>query len=295
MIQKFQNGRVVNPKLYNPELYKQYVAKNGYATHFGGSNTYVPGFYVYYDEGSRKLIFHQNPYPYKVEHSNSEYGGTSFIYDKSGQNIIDVVPYGSIREVAPKQTLEGYTDKYGRYVPAKQDMKSKRYWEIDPNRVMKDPLDYNRIGKKRVIKKQYGGNTPRQSGSLSWWGREFKNLFRGIVENRKPSEYDSTTQTFKGDGAELKGGNFGGSGGGSEWPKPEPKIKPKKKLLEPIFSVETETFNDAFADARKKGKPTFWFNGKLYNTKLGGGAEAQKAGAQRRRISGIRIHGALPE
>ena len=144
------------------------------------------------------------------------------------------------------------------------------------------------------MKVQYFQNG-RKVGSLPWWGREIKNLFRGIIENRKPSEYDPTTQTFKGDDAELKGGSFGGSGGGSEWPKPELKRKSEKKLIEPIISIKTETFNDAFAEARKKGDTTFWFNGKLYNTKLGGGAEAQKAGAQRKRISGIRIHGVIPE
>lgn len=291
-IQKFQYGKAVNPKLYDTNQYKQYIKEHG-SDFVNGFNSYVPGFYVYYNNAEDRLKFYRNPYPYKVEHSAGSY---SKLYDKTGTKVIDIVPYGSVVEITPEQSLDAYTDKYGRYVPAKPDMKSKRFWEIDKNKV------------RRYNKKKYGGTlqpyVQRFKGGkvisnitegLAWWGREFKNLFRGITENRKPSEYNSTTQTFKGDGAELKGGNFGGSGGGGEWPKPESKIRPEKKLLEPIFSIETETFNDAFADARKKGKPTFWFNGKLYNTKLGGGAEAQKAGAQRRRISGIRIHGALPE
>lgn len=54
--------------------------------------------------------------------------------------------------------------------------------------------------------------------------------------------------------------------------------------------IIASTSNNIRSDVNK---PTFWFNGKLYNTKLGGGA--QKAGAQSRRISGIKIHDALPE
>ena len=99
------------------------------------------------------------------------------------------------------------------------------------------------------MKVQYFQNG-RKVGSLPWWSREIKNLFRGIIENHKPSEYDSTTQTFKGDGVELKDGSFGGSGGGSEWSKPELKRKSEKKLIEPIISIKTETFNDAF-DVRR--------------------------------------------
>lgn len=196
-----------------------------------------------------------------------------------GKNVIDVLPYGSIREVAPKQDGHGYTDQYGRYIPALPDLKSKRYWELDPKLIKRG----------NVKKHQSGGRTQYEIGSLPWFGREVKNLFRGIIEGRKPSDYDPRTQTFRGDGVKLQGGNFGGGGGGS-WPTPQYAPKPDKPLLVPI--VMQRSFNDAYAEARRKGQSTFWFNGRLYNTKRGGGSEAQKAGSRRFEVTKV---GAMPE
>lgn len=132
-------------------------------------------------------------------------------------------------------------------------------------------------------------------GSLPWWGKEIKNLFRGIEENRKPSEYNPATQTFKGDEAELKGGSFGGSGGGASWSTSTRKSKPKKPLDIPIVDIQTETFNNAFTEARQQGKKTFWFNGKLYNTNLGGGPGTWEAGQRRKRIKNVNTYGVIPE
>lgn len=144
------------------------------------------------------------------------------------------------------------------------------------------------------MKVQYFQNG-HKVGSLPWWGREIKNLFRSIKENRKPSEYDPTTQTFKGDGAELKGGSFGGSGGGADWTTTKNKVKPKKSLDVPIVTMQTETFNDAFRKARTNRQKIFWFNGKSYNTNLGGGSGTWEAGQRRKRIKDINIHGVIPE
>lgn len=93
------------------------------------------------------------------------------------------------------------------------------------------------------------------------------------------------------------GGGDSGSGGSTLiWGGPDyPNVAKPKSLDIPIVSVQTETFNDAFARARKFRRPTFWFNGKKYNTNLGGGAAAQKAGAKRQRITGITVHGMIPE
>lgn len=193
---KAQDGSIINPRLYSSRMYNDYIRQHG--TEFGGSNSYVPGFFVYQDTQTGKLKFYKNPYPYRVEHS----GTTSKIYDKSGKNVIDVLPYGSIREVTPKQDGHGYTDQYGRYIPALPDLKSKRYWELDPKLIKRG----------NVKKHQSGGRTQYEIGSLPWFGREVKNLFRAIIEGRKPSDYDPRTQTFRGDGVKLQGGNFGGGG-----------------------------------------------------------------------------------
>lgn len=65
------------------------------------------------------------------------------------------------------------------------------------------------------------------------------------------------------------GGQFGGGGAGSVfYSSPEfEEIEEKKQLLVPV----TKTWNrdQAFAQARKEGKKTFWFNGKEYTTELG--------------------------
>lgn len=78
------------------------------------------------------------------------------------------------------------------------------------------------------------------------------------------------------------GGSFGGSGFSGKWPSQEyfyNEIYPADTLFVPV----TETFNEAFANARKKGLKTFEFNGGTYGTELGGDANWKKAGDSRTR------------
>ena len=67
------------------------------------------------------------------------------------------------------------------------------------------------------------------------------------------------------------GGQFGGGGAGSTfYERPEyEEIKEKKQLLVPITTSRNR--DEAFAQARKEGKKTFWFNGKEYTTEMGTG------------------------
>ena len=54
-----------------------------------------------------------------------------------------------------------------------------------------------------------------------------------------------------------------------------------------IYVPITETFNDAFANARRNGDETFTFNNKKYTTELGGDSESVKAGEARTRAIGL--------
>lgn len=67
------------------------------------------------------------------------------------------------------------------------------------------------------------------------------------------------------------GGQFGGGGASSTFhERPEyEEIKEKKQLLVPITTSRNR--DEAFAQARKEGKKTFWFNGKEYTTEMGTG------------------------
>ena len=67
------------------------------------------------------------------------------------------------------------------------------------------------------------------------------------------------------------GGQSGGGGAGSTfYERPEyEEIKEKKQLLVPITTSRNR--DEAFAQARKEGKKTFWFNGKEYTTEMGTG------------------------
>ena len=54
-----------------------------------------------------------------------------------------------------------------------------------------------------------------------------------------------------------------------------------------IYVPITETFNDAFANARKNGDKTFTFDNKEYTTELGGDEKSVKAGEARTRAVGL--------
>lgn len=109
----------------------------------------------------------------------------------------------------------------------------------------RQPRDYSKI--------------PQSSGRRNI----FTEVMQGI-QNNFGNAYKSTPGSYG-------GGQFGGGGAGStfhERPKYE-EIKEKKQLLVPVTTSRNR--DEAFAQARKEGKKTFWFNGKEYNTELGTG------------------------
>ena len=74
-------------------------------------------------------------------------------------------------------------------------------------------------------------------------------------------------------------GQFGGGGAGTPFsPIQEEQFELKKDTL---WIPVQQSYNEAFANARKKGLKTFIFNGELKNTKLGNDPKAQEAGAKR--------------
>lgn len=74
------------------------------------------------------------------------------------------------------------------------------------------------------------------------------------------------------------GGQQGGAGAGSLFVQQTPEYELVKDTL---WVPVQESYNDAFANARKKGLKTFMFNGELKNTELGNDPKAQEAGAKR--------------
>lgn len=74
-------------------------------------------------------------------------------------------------------------------------------------------------------------------------------------------------------------GQFGGGGAGTQFsPIQEEQFELKKDTL---WVPIQQSYNEAFANARKKGLKTFMFNGELKNTELGNDPKAQEAGAKR--------------
>ena len=86
-------------------------------------------------------------------------------------------------------------------------------------------------------------------------------------------------------GSSLGGGKGGGGGAASKFRK-EDKIEDWFKN-DTIYVPITETFNDAFANARKNGDKTFTFDNKEYTTELGGDEKSVKAGEARTRAVGL--------
>lgn len=60
------------------------------------------------------------------------------------------------------------------------------------------------------------------------------------------------------------GGSFGSAGGGGSWGDDNPEPAQKKKDW--LMVDYKQSFNDAYNEARKQKKKTFWFNGKEYST-----------------------------
>ena len=84
------------------------------------------------------------------------------------------------------------------------------------------------------------------------------------------------------------GGSFSGAGHGGRWEKPTysyNEIYPADTLLIPT----TQTFNDAFANARRRGLDTFEFNGGIYGTELGDNPNWKAAGDARTRNAVIPV------
>ena len=84
------------------------------------------------------------------------------------------------------------------------------------------------------------------------------------------------------------GGRFGGAGYSGRWENPTysyNEIYPADTLLVP----STQTFNDAFADARRRGLDTFEFNGGIYGTELGDNPNWKAAGDSRTRDAVIPV------
>ena len=86
-------------------------------------------------------------------------------------------------------------------------------------------------------------------------------------------------------GTKYGGGSGGGAGTTTKFRK-ENKMEDWFKN-DTIYVPITETFNDAFANARNNGEETFTFNNKKYTTELGGNAESVKAGESRTREVGL--------
>lgn len=84
------------------------------------------------------------------------------------------------------------------------------------------------------------------------------------------------------------GGRFGGAGVSGKWSNPTysyNEIHPADTLFVPV----TQTFNDAFADARRRGLDTFEFNGGTYGTELGDNPNWEAAGNARTRDAVIPV------
>ena len=86
-------------------------------------------------------------------------------------------------------------------------------------------------------------------------------------------------------GTKYSGGSGGGAGTGTKFRK-ENKMEDWFKN-DTIYVPITETFNDAFANARRNGDETFTFNDKEYTTELGGNEKSVKAGEARTRAVGL--------
>lgn len=91
-------------------------------------------------------------------------------------------------------------------------------------------------------------------------------------------------------GAPTSGTNYGGGSGGGAGT--VTKFRKENKMEDwfkndTIYVPITETFNDAFANARRNGDEKFTFNDKEYTTELGGNSESVKVGEARTRAIGL--------
>lgn len=80
------------------------------------------------------------------------------------------------------------------------------------------------------------------------------------------------------------GGKSGGAGSTSQY---DPVTGKLIEHYETPHYIQTETFNQAFAKARKQGLKQFEFNGKKYTTEMGNDPRANAAGNKRVRTTGV--------
>ena len=75
--------------------YDNMVKRYGYANQFGGNRHHRPGYYsekVRNSDGSSSIVSYPYVYPYRMENRGSDI----MLYDRSGNNIIDVLPAGAV-------------------------------------------------------------------------------------------------------------------------------------------------------------------------------------------------------
>lgn len=116
-------------------------------------------------------------------------------------------------------------------------------------------------------------NPIRDSINKTWEERKtWGTFFRGLpLLLKKKSPYG--------------GGQHGGAGAGSQFMvNPEEEWELKKDTL---WLPHMQSYNEAFANARKQGLKTFMFDGELKTTELGNDPKAQEAGAKRMQQIGL--------
>lgn len=140
--------------------------------------------------------------------------------------------------------------------------------------------------KKNTVVKAGGGDlyydpNKKNREAVKTWAKDLSRFVATVPE--------AIGSLFNG-GAPLSGSNYGGGSGGGAGT--TTKFRKENKMEDwfkndTIYVPITETFNDAFANARKNGDKTFTFNNKEYTTDLGGNSESVKAGEARTRAIGL--------
>lgn len=145
--------------------------------------------------------------------------------------------------------------------------------------------DEKRKKKNTVVKADggdlYDDSNKKNREAVKTWAKDLSRFVATVPE--------AIGSLFNG-GAPPSGTKYGGGSGGGAGT--TTKFKKENKMEDwfkndTIYVPITETFNDAFANARKNGDETFTFNNKKYTTELGGNSESVKAGEARTRAIGL--------
>ena len=160
--------------------------------------------------------------------------------------------------------------------------------ETKDNSMSKTPAKSNAEKRKKtntVVKAGGGGlyDDPNEKNreAVKTWARDLSRFVTTVPE--------AIGSLFNG-GAPPSGTKYGGGSGGGAGT--TTKFRKENKMEDwfkndTIYVPITETFNDAFANARRNGDETFTFNNKEYTTELGGNSESVKAGEARTRAIGL--------